>query len=264
MGEKKKISLKSLLIILIFAVFIGVLVLSYFLLTTVRKVEVRFVVAGNTDIVAVQKELDKNLGKNINFINDADIQKTVSEFGYIELVSIERVFPNVLKIAVKERVEAYSVVEGETVYVLSDEARLLKTVSKSDFVNADKLIELDMGDVVITEKIEGQVIKTTNDELLTSVLDTVRETSLTTGIKSIKLVQYAAQSEFSDIEVQMRTGVKICIYEAEDRGTEKLKAALSEYDSATGDFEKVSGTIYAWYDDASGKVEVSWSGVGNK
>lgn len=263
MGEKKKFSLKALLVILILAVFVAMIVLSYFLLTTVRKVEVKFDVAGNTDVIAVQKELDKNLGKNINFIKDEDIQKCISDFGYIELISIERVFPNVLKVSVKERVEAYSVSDGENVYVLSDDARLLKVVSKTDGVLSSKLIELDMGDVTITEKVEGQVIKTSNDKLLTTVLDMIRSSNLSSGIKGVKLISYAAGSELSDVEVQTRTGVKICIYEVEDSGTDKLKAALEEYESATSDYEKVNGTIYAWYNKDSGKIEVSWSKTGN-
>lgn len=259
MTVSKRFDAKKFIIILATVLFVLVTMFCFVLLTTVKRVEVHFAVGDNTDTLAVQSVVDKNVGKNLLTIDEEEIKTSLSGFSYVEVVSVEKKFPNVVKVMVKERREIYGVEFDDKVHVLGEDGHLLKTVSKNNFEFTRDVIKLDLGAVKIIEANVGQVLKTDSDELLTSVLDMTKSANLNNSIKEISVIKYAAAGELSDVEFVTYTGVKICVYKAEEMGVEKMSAAFNVYDTQVSDYEKATFTLYASYNFEKQRIEVTWS-----
>lgn len=259
MKGKKSIDVKKMLTIVLCVVFIAITFVSFALLTTVRKVEVKFAVVDNTDASAVQAVVDKYVGTNIILIDKSEVKDSLSNFSYVEVLSVEKRFPNTLTVSVKERREIYSVEVGNDVCIVGENGHLLRTVAKSGFEPTREIIKLDIGGVSVTEKINGQVLKTDSDQLFNAVLSMAKSVNLANCIKEISIIKYQAEGELSDVEFVTYTGVKICVYKAEEMGVEKIQRAFEVYDSKVSDYEKASDTLYVSYNSETDKIEVAWS-----
>lgn len=254
-----KLSSKKLIVTLLSVVFALITIACFFVITTVAKIDVQFAITENVDTVAVKNILDKNIGRNILSVKESEIEDSLNTFSYVDVIKIEKQFPNVLKVSVKERREVYGVEEGDYVHVLNEEGILLKTVSKSEFEWKREIIKLNLGIVKITDKTFGQALSTDSEQLFSVTLDMAKSVNLADCIKEISIQKYDAPNELSDVEFLTYTGVKICVYKAEEYGTDKAKLGFDVYDKEVSDYEKASDTLYVGYNAEKGKLEVTWS-----
>ena len=255
---EKGINAKKLIAILMTVVFVLVFAVSFFIVTTVKKVNVNFSAGKNLDSVEVQKTLDENLGKSFFLINEQEVKDSLSVYPYAEVTSVSKSFPNVVSVSIKERQEVYNIKVGEEVLVINETGHLLKIIPATSYQPTRDVIDMNIDTIGITQKELGKVIVTTSDQLFLTVLDMAMSVNLTDCIKEIFIDKYDAPNELSDVEFITYTGVRICVYKAEEMGVEKIRSAFDCYDKEITDYEKVSGTLMVGY-DANNPTEATWS-----
>lgn len=233
---------KKLSVILIAIAFTLVALFSCIGLLTVKEVRVTFAVAENTDSQAIQNELDKNIGKNLLFLTEEEVIESLKGNHYLEVLSVDKQYPNVINVSIKERREVYLIEHGGKTYVtnedgfvLSDNALPTQTRNK---------IKLELGQGVNFSQIQpGSIIKTDNDELLSAVFEMAKSVRLTDCIESIKIDLQLGEIDKYDVTFNAYTGVALCVWDVLDMGQEKVVNAFRAYDELLTDYQKNSGLI---------------------
>ena len=236
---------KKLAVILIAVAFSLVVIFSGVGILTIKKVEVNYAVADTTDTREVQTILDGFLGKNLLFFNTDEVEKSLEEEHYFEVLSVEKKYPNVLSVNIKERKEIYYFEFNEKVFVTTADGFVLNSWDKSAFsgeIARDKIV-FDTGDVNIREMELGQIIKTDNDELMTAVFEMAKSVNLSDCIKTIKLSKTLGYENVYVAELDSYTGVKILIDDVLVKGSEKADKIFDAYNDELSDFEKNEGQI---------------------
>ena len=77
--------------------------------------------------------MDKYVGNSIVFLNIEQMKKTISEHPLIQLVSIDKQYPNRVKVVLQERREVYRVIDEKNnkTYILDDSGYVLSTDGSS-------------------------------------------------------------------------------------------------------------------------------------
>ena len=150
----------------------------------------------------VQEKAETLKGLNIIYIDKKSIIKDFKRNPYVEELTIKRVYPNKLKINVKEAKGLYYVNKDESYYIISSNMILLEEI---DSIDDKKLIELrgidienlNLGDKVSKEKkIEKiaedfynmeQVIEENGEEFSITAVDVSNMSNLKAYIGNIEI-----------------------------------------------------------------------------
>ena len=197
---RRKRILKRLFIILIFLIVIGVVVINKTDVFIIDKV----ILEGDNLITGeyVKEKSQMLNGQNLFYIDKKLIIKYFKRNPYVEDLIIKRVYPNKLKINVKEAKGLYYINKDENYYIISSNMILLEKV---DSIEGKKLIELrgldienlNLGDKVSNEKkIEKiaedfydmeQVIEENGEEFSITALDVSNVSNLKAYIGNIEI-----------------------------------------------------------------------------
>ena len=250
---------KRIVIISIAAAFILIVLLACVSMFSVRKTEIEFNVAEFADTEEVQETLDGYLGKNLMFLDKEDVIGSLSKYTYLEVVSVEKDYPNVLKISVKERREIYTLEHDGKYFVANEDGVVLNEISKQMAETENrKVIKLTFDGVEVTEITKGEIFKTDDEKLIKAVFEMAKSARLTDCIKEISVNKIAA-GEPADVEFLTYTGVTICVQKAETDGVEKINAAFKVYDNEVSDYEKAFDVLYVFRNAETGQIQVTWS-----
>ena len=198
-ARRKRIK-KRLFITLIFLIVIGIVVINKTDVCIIDKV----MLEGDNLITGkyVQEKAETLKGLNIIYIDKKSIIKDFKRNPYVEELTIKRVYPNKLKINVKEAKGLYYVNKDESYYIISSNMILLEEV---DSIEDKKLIELrgidienlNLGDKVSNEKkIEKiaedfynmeQVIEENGEEFSITAVDLSNMSNLKAYIGNIEI-----------------------------------------------------------------------------
>lgn len=198
-ARRKRIK-KRLFIILIFLIVIGIVVINKTDVCIIDKV----MLEGDNLITGkyVQEKAETLKGLNIIYIDKKSIIKDFKRNPYVEELTIKRVYPNKLKINVKEAKGLYYVNKDESYYIISSNMILLEEI---DSIEDKKLIELrgidienlNLGDKVSNEKkIEKiaedfynmeQVIEENGEEFSITAVDVSNMSNLKAYIGNIEI-----------------------------------------------------------------------------
>lgn len=198
-ARRKRIK-KRLFIILIFLIVIGIVVINKTDVCIIDKV----MLEGDNLITGkyVQEKAETLKGLNIIYIDKKSIIKDFKRNPYVEELTIKRVYPNKLKINVKEAKGLYYVNKDESYYIISSNMILLEEI---DSIEDKKLIELrgidienlNLGDKVSNEKkIEKiaedfynmeQVIEENGEEFSITAVDLSNMSNLKAYIGNIEI-----------------------------------------------------------------------------
>lgn len=243
--------------IIIVVLFLLVAGFSFASLFSVKKVDATFSVSDDTKISDLQSRLDEFLNKNIIFLDKQEVYDAFSDFHYMEIVSVNKKYPNVIEVNVLERREVYYLDYGTNYLVTTENGFILKSISKNSVVDdsRDKII-LTLDGVSVLESTIGKTVKTDNDELLSTVFEMAKSVNLTDCIKGISV--FSMGSEFSDVTFSTYTGVDIVIEKAELFGVDKVKEGFSAYDQKASDYEKMFSKLVVFI-DKDGKIQVNWT-----
>jgi hypothetical protein len=273
---------KKIAVILIAVAFALVTLFSCFMLFSVKEVRVDYSVADDTDVSNVEKTLNGYLGRNLLFLNVGEVAYVLKEQHYMEVVSVQKQYPNVLSIKIEERRETYCVEDENSVYVTTEKGFVLDVIDKADWTgNTDReRITLQLKNIEIPSQGEqvsetyipltgtscGQTLAIENSDFLATVFELAKKVNLTDCIKEMKVevIGKGSYVDGRDIVITTYTGVTIRIKDADERGEEKmLKAFEFEADGELlTDYQKTTG--YIWVDvievgENAGQVKAYWN-----
>lgn len=253
---------------LIAAAFLIALIFSFVLLFTVREVEVSYSAYGVADEKAATAILQTFKGKNSLFLSDGEVVSSIKDFPRLKVVSVEKKYPNVLKVNVEERKEVFRLYDGENTLCM-DETGFVLQISRGKLPAERDKIALSLSvheeetsrKVTVYSSAAGENIKTSCDELLYSVIKMARSASLTDVIREIKITDSKEQT-LREAEFQTYTGVKIIAADPETRGADKMEKAMDVYDNRTGDYYKTFSEIIVVLDKTTGEISATWERKG--
>lgn len=248
---------KKISVILIAIAFFIIAVFCAISATTVREINVNFAISESTDAQAVQRALDKNLGKNLLLLSEDEVRQTLADNHYMEIISVDKKFPNVVNVSIKERREIYyTEYEGKT-YVTDENGFVLKQGQPSG--NSREKIKLTLGEGIVLNSLQaGSIIKTDNDKLLALVFDVAKKVNLTDCIESILIERSFGEIDEYDVVFKAYTGVELRVLKVMTKGEEKAINAFNAYNEKLTDYQKISGEIMSFLMD-DGRFRVNYS-----
>ncbi len=249
---------KKISLILIVVAFILIAILSTVSLFYVRKAQVNFAVSEKTDSSEIQQLLDGYIGKNLLFLDTEEIVQALKGYHYLEVVRVDKKYPNVIEVSLKERREVYYFEQDGKVYITNEDGFVLNSYSGTVQNDNRQMIKLEVKGVNVLQATPGSVLKTDSEQLMTAVFEMAKSVNLTNCIKAIK-VDKPAPNELADVEFDTYTGVKIRILKAEESGVNKINQAFNVYDSEVSDYEKAFDKLLVSKNSQTGEIQVTWS-----
>lgn len=248
---------KKVWAILISIAFAIVAIVCFISALVVKDINVTFAVSESTDCEAVQASFEESLGKNFLFLSEDDVRKSIEGNHYLEVLSVDKKFPNVINVSVKERREVYYIEYQGLTFVTDENGFVLKQGEPSGFLR--EKIKLTIGEGITLDSIEpGKVIKTDNDSLLALVFDIAKSVNLTDCIESILVERSFAEVDEYDVVFNAYTGVKLRVLKVMKDGKTKAENAFKAYNEKLTDYQKYSGEILSFLMD-DGRHRVNYN-----
>lgn len=250
-------NVKKHLIIMVAVAFAIAVVAACVTLFSVKKVSAEFSVYGDSQAEAIQAELDNLKGKNMVFLKKSEVYALCEKYPYYEIISVEKSYPNVLKVSISKRVEAFSVTCDGKTYVLDNEGRVLSDNGQAEF--PQNIVPVSLGELKVSSADLGAKITTTDDNLFYSVLNTCKALSVTDLVKEIDLqLDFDGENYNGKLVFHTYTGVEIKIFNIEDDGENKIRDAFIKYETLS-DYEKSSYKLIVIKNKTTGKIDAVWS-----
>ena len=256
---------KKLLISIISIVFAIVVISLAVSVFTIKQVKVNYTVTQNViDTNEINESANSFAGKNLLFLNTDKIVDKLEENPYVEVVSVEKKFPNVVEVSVKERKEIYTVeYEGKT-YLTDVDGLVLAEKDATKVYGEHELISLSLKNVNVLEFQLGKVIKTDAQDFISNAFEIARQVNLTDSVKNMEVEKIFsgvdnvnASGYNSRISFETYSGVTIVIYKAEIKGLEKAVKAFELYDSQSSDYVKSFDNIVVL--EVNGEIKAEWT-----
>ena len=258
---------KRITVILIAIAFGLVVLFSCVGLLAIKKVEVNYAVSvQKNDTDSVQKALDGYINKNLLFLDVNKVSESISDQPYLEIVSIEKKYPNVLAINIQERKETYRIKDGEKTYILNEEGFVLNDTG--ELLQGTKVIDLSFiafrgatdSNLKITIKsaIVGEKIQTTNDDVVYETLDIAKKVGLADCISKVYIEDC---TNGYDVSFETHTGVKIYVVDVMEDGERKGLTAFNVYDTMASDYQKRFGLLQSSYIENQLKVQHTYDDI---
>lgn len=244
---------KRLTVILIAVVFALVVLFSCVGLMSVKKVQVNYAVSDERDSETVQKVLNGYLGRNLLFLDTSEVVDSLKDKYNIEVLSVNKRFPNVLSVSIKERREIYYVEYNDVVYVTTENGFVINSFNGHATENRN-IIKLNLGNAIDVKELKlGKTLKTDNDAVLKQVFNIAKQVNLTDCIKTISIEKYSDRDTISgyeyDVYFECHTGVKIRLVDLLFDGEKKGIKGFEVYDTLASDYQKRFGEIQVIYVD---------------
>ncbi len=258
---------KKLTVILIAIAFAIVVLCSCFFLFTIKKVEVDYAVsAQKNDTDNVQKALNAHLNKSLLFLDVNKISEAIKDQPYLEIVSIEKKYPNVLAMNIQERKETYRLIDGEKTYILNEEGYVLNDTG--ELLQGTNVIDLSFiafrGTpdstlrIMLQSAVVGEKIQTTNDDVVYETLDIAKKVGLADCISKVYIEDC---TNGYDVSFETHTGVKIYVVDIMEDGERKGLTAFNIYDTLASDYQKRFGLLESSYVGDQLKVQHTFDDV---
>ena len=251
---------KKLLVILISIAFTFVVLFSCASILSIKKVEVNYALI-NADVQDVQNLLDENLNKNLLLLNEIEVENSLNSKPYLEVVSVDKKFPNVLSVSIKERREVFRIETDEKSYILDENGVVLNDagevrqnneiidISFISFADSPTLSKIEIVDAEL-----GKRLHTSNDQALYQTLKIAKNIGLFDCINKIEIeleVGFDDEShvyhEKFDVDFETKTGVNLKVMDLLVDGERKGQACFDAYNALATDYQKRFGNIEAKY-----------------
>nr|MBO4518278.1 hypothetical protein [Clostridia bacterium] len=245
-------NVKKFAIISVAAAFCIAVIVSCVFLFSVKKVSADFTVYGDSQAEQIQKDLDRFTGKSLLFLDKDDVYKVCDKYPYYQITSVEKSFPNVLKVRVVKRVEAFKIVSGGSVFVIDSEGVILNDTGETEYPG--NVIPIELKTVDIERAVVGEKIKTTDDALLCAIIKSAGDLGLSDLVESVEIDDKDTRR---NAVITTNTGVSVVVWDVEDFGGEKIAKAFETYETL-GDYEKTVCWITA-YRENGGEIKAKWT-----
>ena len=263
--KAKKLFVTSLAVICVFAVL-----LSLIFIFSIKDVKTTYTVTGKCSVTDVEETLNAYQKKNLLFLDVEDVRNDLSKHPYFEIVSIEKDFPNVLNVVLKERLEIFTLKKSGNVYILDKTGFVVNCLSENAFLttyeNKD-LINITLKGLEIESISVGEMVRTSDQDLFDATLNMSATAQYTDTVKAVKISkmvkdengEHIVSNDLNFVSFQTNTGVVIRIVKGHDRGVQKISNALERYFLGS-DYDKARGVIESSFQD-SGESYVVWEGI---
>ncbi len=254
-------NVKRLSAILIAITFCIVVLISLVELFSIKKVEAQFFVVSE-NVESAQSVLDGYEGKNLLFLDEKDVENALSSNPYLQIYSVEKRYPNVLKLSVKERREVYRLTDNGKTYILDQDGYVLNDngVSKQGGALIDLSFITFRNNPNLTSKINvksgvlGLKIQTDNDYIVYKSLAIAKNIGLFDCINAVVIEDCAGEY---DVTFVTNTAVKIYVVDLAIDGERKGQVAFDVYNTTATDYQKRFGNIEVCYlKDGQDKLRV--------
>ncbi len=248
---------KKLFVILIAIAFLMSVLLCFALLFSVKKVDARFSVSENKNVEEVVNCLEEFNGVNLLFFDVEEINQAMQQFPYFEVVSLKKSYPNVITVEIQERREVYDLLLNETVVNVASDGFVLNIQDKSEWSGpVREKIVLETEGLTFFQPEVGKYLSCGDDKLLYSVFDMALEVELTDCIKTLKIEVEPYLRK--DAIFKTYTGASIVVFEADERGVDKITEAFSAYYEIANDYQKTFGELEVFILTETGMPSVIW------
>lgn len=228
---------------------------------SVKKIDVNYAVS-SFDAQDSQLILDGFKGKNLLFIDEKEVIESLSFKPYLQVESVQKKYPNVLSVSVKERRETYKIKFDDKTYILDENGVVLNddgqirqggSVIDLNFITFRNNPELTLK-IEVTNIALGKKIKTTNDEAVYKTLEIAKKFGLFDCITSVT-IEDCTGDEY-DVSFETHTGVKIYICDVLVDGTIKGQVGLEIYNTIANDYQKRFGLLETRYTIVNGQTKL--------
>ncbi len=219
---------------------------------SVEKVDVCYAVS-NCDVQNTQSILNKYKGKNLLFLDKQEVVDSLKNKPYLQVVSVEKKYPNVLRVNIQERRETYKINFNAKTYILDENGVALNDEGRIN--QGGNVIDLNFitfrNNPNLTSKIEienitlGKKIQTTNDSAVYKAFEIANQFGLFDCVKSVT-IEDCTGDEF-DVSFETHTGVKIYIVDVLVDGAVKGQVGFDAYNNLANDYQKRFGLLETRY-----------------
>ncbi len=258
---------KKVVIVYAVAVFLIVFLITINTVCAITQFEVYYTVesaimeesAGN-----VQKTLEeKYLHKSFLFFDESKVSEVVAQEsgGYLEVMSVEKNFPNRITVRVRERMEtfAFRLENSEKYYVIGDDGTILSVSDENKNNIAGKNIEIRGISFGAEQKVGDVFAVASGDEDAYQALNVIFAELNARGMRgNVTTIDYASVGgsdpayTYSYFYVNTVEGVRFWIVSPEEDTQRKIVEVLDIYASLS-DAQRLDGYIYV----GSGSAEYS-------
>lgn len=266
------------------AVFIIVFLIAFSAVCSIAQFDVVYD-AGSQQMIAVSERVqqqleEKYLRKNYLFFEEENIREVVADEGngYLEVTGIEKIFPNKIRVTVKEKYEAYTFVLNDTYYVVGDDGTVLSIAAKNENNIAGRNIEI-VGIGFNEPKVGEEFTVTTEYRSAYSALQTLIGEIKSRGMRgNILRITYGQDEDYDPADwltnawfvIETVEGVQMRIIDPARNSAEKVRLALDMYEDPyvlvngdrveLGDEGRMNGYIYVTdLFDGSGGISAVYS-----
>ena len=249
---------KKMVIILYTVFFVGIVLISTVFAFSVSKIdtEITFISEDNGRSISVDDKLSSFLGKNLLFLDTENIKESLISDPYIDCISVEKSYPDTVKVVAKERRETYLINFDDETYIADENGFILR---KYDGEKKREHITLVLSGLEVEKPVVGSNIKTDYDDSVKNAFEIAKSVDLTDKIDKMTVKkEFGGNLTAFNVEFLTYTNVTIKITKSDDDGVNKALAAFDAYDFKTTDYEKSFYSIEAIKLD-SGAIRVTWT-----
>lgn len=241
--------------VLISGIIATVLYLTLVFVTVFRVNDVNLNVSAYSfeDYGVCTEVLAKYKGKNLLFLNTDQVKDEIVRQTGFKVESVIKNYPYTLTVNLYSNEERFAIEYNDSIYVLDEEYVVMKT--RDSLINpadnlSDVLLKFETTVQPVIEKKKPLVYS--DDEVFTAlknavaVFDSPRDV-----LSSVTVIETAEKGNYR-IEMQMRSGVKLLVYKATEKTSEKVTEGILKY-SELSDGDLIGGVIECLMLD-SGKV----------
>ncbi len=256
---------KRLFVLLIGIAFFIALITSCLFIFSIKTVKAEFNVSESFNESSIKETLDEFSGKNLLFFDEEQVSEAISKYTNVKVLSVEKVFPNVLSVILVEREIAYSLTYNNATYLLDKEGFIVEKINSESY-DKDGVINIALVGVKPINLIVGSNISFDNNELFYSAIE-ISETTLDnvdslTGAKvkdSVKSITVSYEKAVKLAIFKTNSGVSIKINKPDEDGVGKAKDGFKAYHELINDYYKTYKTIDVTKNILTGKNDVVWT-----
>ncbi len=227
---------KKLLVLMTCLLFVTVAIFCFASAFKITDVELNYnVITGSNEKIdeKCSEYLESCKDKNLVLLNVDKVKEELSSLsGYVDVVSVDKVYPNKLSVTIFERPEAFSIAVGDGYYSLDSNLNVLaqKTDAKNNVFGYDNVVlelnpadfdvNLKVGKRLVMRDLETDSYLKLSSTLIYSMRDNLVKVSVTTKKDGVK---------YKTLTLHMREGVTFTILKANEMTLEKLQKTFDFY-----------------------------------
>jgi len=238
--------------ILIATAFFIATVLSAFVVFSINSVDITFY-SNSGNVAEIEQSLARFEGKNLLFLNLDEVGFSAEQFPDYYISKVEKSYPNVLKVEVRERRGVFAIATEGGVVLVDENGICIKNISEEQ-IDRD-VVSIDLDGINVVKSQLGYKLETSDDEFVYSVFDMAKAINLTDCIESISVVSATMKK---DAIFNTYSGVSIEVVDAVNDGVDKIVNAYNVYDTQADDYQKTFDKISVYKEDG-GQIRVIWT-----